>query len=297
MPVKWIARDHIDEAKWTACAASCPQTDSICARPWYLDGCGEWDALVEDDYRAVLPLFRHKKWGVHYIYPPFFTGQLGILGQPAAGIPAWLQAIPRRFLRSEILLNASNGRPEQWQGKVITHQTFLLDLQTSYDHLRGNYSQNHLRNLKKAEEAGLRIVREVPQEAVIRMFREHRGRERKVGYREKDYQRLSRLLETLDRHHAMESWGVTDAQGILCAAAFFPFLPHRYTFLFSGRNSASGENRAMFFLADRFIRSHAGSAAILDFNGSNNPAVARFYSGFGAKAQPFFQFNSGLGIH
>jgi hypothetical protein len=38
----------------------------------------------------------------------------------------------------------------------------------------------------------------------------------------------------------------------------------------------------MFLLIDSFIREHAGQALTLDFEGSNDPNVARFYKSFGA---------------
>ena len=295
MPVNWIARNRIDEAKWNACTASCPQTDSVCARLWYLDGCGEqWDALVEDDYRAVMPLFWRKKFGIRYIYPPFFTGQIGILGNPAVGITEWLDAIPKHFLRREIIFNALNDKPEK--GRIIRHRTCLLPLQPDYGTLRAGYSPNHIRNLKKAEQSGLQISHEADFETVIKWFRQQRAGQRQIGYKERDYQRLIRLLELLQEHQALEIWKVTDAEQNECAAAFFAFSNRRHTFLFSGRTAGSERNRAMFFLMDRFIRSHAGTSALLDFNGSNNPAVARFYTGFGAQFQDFYQINRGIAV-
>jgi len=292
MPVKWIAREKVDEKRWEACILSNPQTDSVCARTWYLDACGErWDALVEDDYRAAMPVFHRKKYGLHYIYPPYFTGQLGILGKPAANVAEWMEAIPRKFIYKELVFNASNPFSDNISGKKLTHKTCLLSLQSDYVKLRSGYSQNHLRNLKKAEKAGLNITCEADPEEVIRLFRRHRGQAKNVGYRETDYRRLIQLLETLKQHNSLETWGVTNDSGKLFAAAFFPFVPLRYTFLFSGRDTGSEENRAMFFLIDNFVKAHSGSKAILDFNGSNNPAVARFYLGFGAKPQEFQQLN------
>lgn len=290
MSIRWVKRNDIDEAKWNACVASRPETASVCAQPWYLDACCEhWDALVEDDYRAVMPLFRRKKFGIPYLYPPFFVAQLGVLGLPLRPMEKWLHAIPGRFLRADLLFNASNDLSFVPERRRITHHTCLLPLNRPYADLRQAYSQNHCRNLKKAESAGLRLVRDADTETVIALFRQTRGKRKQVGYAAEDYRRLQGLVRCLRERQSMETWGVLDAGGQLCAAAFLPFAHQRYTFLFSGRDAASNANRAMFYLVDQFIRAHAGENALLDFNGSNNEAVAKFYAGFGARKQEFAQ--------
>jgi len=38
---------------------------------------------------------------------------------------------------------------------------------------------------------------------------------------------------------------------------------------------------------DQLIRDHAGSEKILDFEGSNIPSIARFFSGFGARPETY----------
>lgn len=290
MAIQWVNRNEIDETKWQRCVASRPETASVCAQPWYLDACCEhWDALVEDDYRAVMPLFRRKKFGIPYLYPPFFVAQLGVLGLPLRPMEKWLHAIPGRFLRADLLFNASNDLSFVPERRRITHHTCLLPLNRPYADLRQAYSQNHCRNLKKAENAGLRILRDADTESVIRLFRSTRGRQRNVGYATSDYRRLENLIRCLRERKALEVWSVETPDGQLCAAAFLPFAHQRYTFLFSGRDAASNANRAMFYLVDQFIRAHAGENALLDFNGSNNEAVAKFYAGFGARKQEFAQ--------
>ncbi len=39
---------------------------------------GQWDALVLDDYQAVMPLTWRSKFGIRYLYQPAFTQQTGI---------------------------------------------------------------------------------------------------------------------------------------------------------------------------------------------------------------------------
>ncbi len=51
----------------------------------------------------------------------------------------------------------------------------------------------------------------------------------------------------------------------------------------SGSNALAKENGAMFHLIDTVIRENSPSQLTLDFEGSNNENLARFYKGFGSK--------------
>ena len=57
----------------------------------------------------------------------------------------------------------------------------------------------------------------------------------------------------------------------------------RITFLFSGNNALGKELQAMTFLIDQVIREFAGQPLVLDFEGSDDENLARFYLGFCSK--------------
>ena len=65
-------------------------------------------------------------------------------------------------------------------------------------------------------------------------------------------------------------------------AVFFLIDRSRVIFHFAASDQSARETGAMFLLIDSFIREHAGQALTLDFEGSNDPNVGRFYKSFGA---------------
>jgi hypothetical protein len=73
----------------------------------------------------------------------------------------------------------------------------------------------------------------------------------------------------------------------LCAGIFFLHDQDRIIYHFAATDQNARENGAMFLLIDIFIKEHAGQPIILDFEGSADPNVARFYKGFGAKETGF----------
>ena len=66
------------------------------------------------------------------------------------------------------------------------------------------------------------------------------------------------------------------------AGALFLRSLHEHIFLFSATHPEARNTGAMARVIDTFIASHAGSEHPLDFEGSMNPDLARFYRGFGA---------------
>ena len=87
MPIRYVTYQQIDKAKWDACIASV-DNGSIYAYSFYLDTMAKhWDALILNDYEAVMPLTWNKKYGIAYLYQPFFTASLGIFSsEPNATI-------------------------------------------------------------------------------------------------------------------------------------------------------------------------------------------------------------------
>jgi hypothetical protein len=291
MALTYLERHEIDSAKWDACLASNPLSEMLFAYSGYLDiACNQWSALVLDDYVSVMPLPWRKKFGIYYIYPPYFLSGLGIFGKEIKHdeFQKWIAAIPLKFQWIDLLLHESF--PNQIQNfSGIRHKTFTLDCSLSYQELKQAYHKNHKRNCQKASEEDLKIVNNFSFLEAINLFRENQAKMFKAGYKSVDYERLMFLLHYLQKNRQLESFGVLDANGSLCAAVFFPYLHGKYYFLFSGRNSVSNQNRAMFLLLDTFIQQHAEKSCTLIFNGSDNLQIAKFYHGFGAKEQSFFQ--------
>ena len=78
----WELRSHaqIDKTRWDDCLeASC--NGLVYGHAWYLDVvCPGWKAWVWEEggeYQKVFPLTEGRKWGISYLYQPFFTQQLG----------------------------------------------------------------------------------------------------------------------------------------------------------------------------------------------------------------------------
>ncbi|MGZ3950491.1 MAG: hypothetical protein ACXVBZ_03805, partial [Flavisolibacter sp.] len=73
-------RHEVEIDKWDRCISG-SSNGLIYAYSYYLDATADnWDALVLNDYQAVMPLPWRKKFGVFYLYQPSFAAQLGVFG-------------------------------------------------------------------------------------------------------------------------------------------------------------------------------------------------------------------------
>ena len=89
------------------------------------------------------------------------------------------------------------------------------------------------------------------------------------------------------------TYGVYSTYNQLVAGAIFIRSKNKMIFLFSGLSKEGKESHAIAFLLDSFIKEHAQQNLTLDFEGSNDTNLARFYQSFGSSlcTYPHLKFN------
>jgi lipid II:glycine glycyltransferase (peptidoglycan interpeptide bridge formation enzyme) len=289
--IRYEKHQNIDKNKWDECISN-SYNGVIYAYSWYLDTvCPEWDAMIDNDYIKVFPLTWRKKSGIYYLYQPCFTQQLGIFSSgllTPKDTELFLKNIPLKFRYAEINLNIFN-KTEDLPFRFIPQKTHLLDLIESYDKIALDYSTNLKRNLKTAEKQGLSINVDVPASQIIKLFSENRGKQiATLG--DDDYAILENLFEKCSQNNMAVALGVYDKDSVLCAGAIFIASHSKVIFLFSGTSQEARNTGAMHFLIDHFIRKNAQRNLTLDFEGSNDSNLARFYKSFGAKECTYMMF-------
>ena len=290
--IQYLEHKAIDRTKWDALVA---QHGMIYAQSWYLDIVHpDWEALVLDDYEALMPLTGGRKFGVHYLFQPFFVQQLGIVSRRPLSPEAqseFLLSIPKKYRFAEIRLNESNAFDDRIKG-VEYHRDVVMDLNRDYDTIRAGYHTNTKRNLAKAESHALQLTEAVDLSQIIGLFRAHRGAG-VVVWGDAEYARLLRLGEEALKRDAAFLVGVTEGEALLCGALFLK-TPDRVVFLFSGCGEQGKQKQAMTYMMDRVIRRFAHQPVVFDFEGSDDDNLARFYLGFGGEERryPSYTYNT-----
>jgi len=282
--ITFLNHTGIDKHRWDDCISRSPNR-RVYAYSWYLDiVCPGWNALVEDDYTSVFPLTCHRKWGISYLYQPYFTQQLGIFSVHAVTkekVGCFIEAIPSEFRFVEIHLNSMNEFDAS-EGVMIRRVNHELNISSGYHELSGKFAQNTRRNIRKSVEMNVKPLSGVGVDDLIALFRDNFGlREGKL--RSRHYQILRDLILHCSERGMGQIAGVADANGLLSAAAFFLRDRERVYFLFAASSRHARANGAMFSLIDRFLAENAGKYQVLDFEGGNDPNLGRFYRSFGAE--------------
>lgn len=289
--IQFIPRDLLDTAAWDRCIG---QADNglVYAYSDYLDIMApKWDALVCRDtdgtgYSAVMPLTWNRKYGIKYLHQPFLTAQLGVFGkQVDAGLlRAFLQAIPDTFRYIDIYLNHGNrftveGFP------IYERMNYVLDLNQPYTALQAAYRENIRRNVRKSEQAGCQVKKNVPVEQVVELAWQQM---RNTGPAETgNKENFLKLYHTLAGKGKAVTYGITGPRDQLLASCVFFFSHQRAYYILVGNHPNGKTLGASHALIDAFIRDHAEQPLLLDFEGSDIRNLAFFYSSFGAAEEKF----------
>lgn len=286
MAIRYIPYQEIDKEKWDHCIANAGN-GLVYAYSNYLDAMSKhWDALVLNDYEAVMPLTYNKKYGIYYLYQPPFTACLGVFGTgiTASVLNDFLQAVPVKFKFWEIYLNHGNYF-QLGDFNLYERMNYVLDLQNTYEDIRSGYRENTRRNIKKSLQIHCVIKKDIDIDEVISIAQEQSKTYSTL--KQEDYDRFKKLYLLLTKVGQATTYGVyTPNQQLVASCALF-FSHNRVYYILVGNHPNGKTLGASHALIDAFIRDNAGKDLLLDFEGSDIRNLAFFYSSFGAVQEKY----------
>ena len=285
--LQYIEHKNIDSEKWNRCIDNSPNC-RIYGYNWHLDRTAiVWDALVWGDYEFVMPLPYRKKWGVKYFYQPLFSQQLGIFPNPTETIKEnFYTELLKHSKYSDFQINSENSASSnQSDINFSVRENYLLPLNQDYRLLSKSFSKNTKRNLAKANKNKLSLVQGIRLEEYLEFKQDNLV----ASLDKKDFASLKSLIAFGQYKGFGEIYGVYSENNKLVSAVYFCRWKDRVIYMNAASNKLGKELRGMYFIVDKFIRNHATENITLDFEGSMIPGVARFYHGFGATPETYFQ--------
>ena len=276
-------RHEIHADKWDRCIAEA-SNGLIYGYSYYLDATADnWDALVLNDYEAVMPLPWRKKYGIYYLYQPAFAAQLGVFGNgiTAELFETFLKEIPSKFRLWELSFNHQN-RFALKDFHLFERMNYVLSLSEKYETLRKRYRENTKRNIKKSIDYGCYSRTDVSIDKIIELAKEQPNAPPKT-----EIEKFKGLFDSLKNRSAAKSYGVFSRNEDLLASCVFTFSHNRAYYILVGNHPNGRTLGASHVLIDAFIKDHAEQNVLLDFEGSDVPNLAFFYSSFGATGERY----------
>src|SRR2546423_4934334 len=272
---RYIQRKDIDVKKWDECIRQAAN-GLIYAYSFYLDKMAKnWDALVMDDYQAVMPLTWNRKVGFYYLYQPAFTPSLGLFGNiiTESLVEEAIRSIPKKFRLIEINLNAGNifSIPSCFP---ILRNNYVLNLNQAYEDLYKNYRENIRRNIKKSVQIGCRVEKNIAIEKIIELAK--RQLKTVTNLKNDDLENFKSLHAQLASANQAITYGIFHNDELMSSAVYF-FSNGRAYYILVGNHPNGKTMGASHYLIDRFIHDHAGQPLLLDFEGSDIRNLAFFY--------------------
>lgn len=286
--IQLIKHADLDQQKWNDCITQ-SSNGLIYAYAWYLDAmtAGQWDALILNDYEAVMPLTWNKKYGVYYLYQPFFCASLGIFSKQIMTkelLSNFLHTLPQRFKYIDIYLNQQNLF--SIDGFPFTERiNYVLKLHESYENISNKYRTNLKRNIKKAEESKLIVRDDIALRDILSLAKETMQRVSPIT--DEQVARFEHVFSFARQQGSAETIGIYSQRNELLASAAFLHSHNRWYYILVGNHPNGKTLGASHYLIDRFIHKHASTNDLLDFEGSDIRNLAFFYSSYGATEEKY----------
>jgi hypothetical protein len=281
---------------WDDLVEASPQGSLFC-RSWWLKVTGPDTRILGyfDAGRLIagIPLFFKRRFGVQLCTMPKLTQTWGVVIEPLEGKPVRqisrqmeiLTIFAHHLAAQPVFLQrfhpeVFNFLPFQWQGfQQISRVTYVIEHLCDLDRVWAEMRDSQRREIRKAEKRGI-IVEPCDPEVVADNLAKTYGRQ---GLECPTETRLLRRIHHAARQNAAgDCFAARDMDGRVHAAAMLVWDRKRAYYLTGGGDPALRTSGAASLLLWKMMQFASARSAVFDFEGSQIPAVERFFRSFGA---------------
>ncbi|MCC6817333.1 MAG: hypothetical protein IT245_00360 [Bacteroidia bacterium] len=281
--IKYIKHSKINKIQWDKCIDN-SSNGLVYAYSFFLDNMAEkrWDALVYGDYEAVFPLVWGRKFGLKYLFQPYFCQQLGLFSSITITedlMHAFIKSIPKKFVYWDFHLNYEN---QFFSPKVqfINRTSYNINLDSDYPNLYDKFNSDAKKNLAKAAIVGYDLKKSNDPRLAADCFFKAYGMHYSDAnnWKTKITQCALKAIQ-LDKGFCRE---IYDKNGQLWCSGFFFKSNNRIHYAMAAPTEEGKKYGATHVLIDEVLKEFAGTNMVFDFEGSDLKNVAYFYSKFGS---------------
>ena len=285
--VRYLSHLQIDKVKWDNCILNAAN-GLIYAQSYYLNNIApNWDALVLNDYEAVMPLTWRKKFYIKYLYQPPFTQQLGIFFKqqpPIETLNLFTVALQKHFKFAEIYVNYCNATA--FYGICTARTNYVLNIDMPYATIYNSYDADFTKSLRRIAKFNFHYKQSQNIAEVIILYRELYG-QRVLHLGEKEYSSFTALCTALQQRQQLCIRQVLDDEGTLLALSLLFIDDKRIYNIISCITGGGRRLEANYFLYDNIVKEFCNKGLVLDLEGSEIKGVASFYLKMNPQNEPY----------
>lgn len=295
MELQYLTYDKIDKRKWDDCI-NASINKLIYAESVFLDNMSaHWDAIVMNDYEAVMPLTWKRKYGIKYLYQPPFFQQGGVFSKKkltAEIINAFIDKASEHFRFAEITLNYLN-RNLSPSYKPQLRNNYIFSIGNRYEKTFQEYDTYIRQRLKRLEKFKMIYKISKDYQEAIRVYKKT-YQQKLSNIKAADFKNFEVLCSIYAKQDRVVVRKVYDSDEKTLLACVLILKDENRLYNLASTIFPEGKKKlANYFLFDSLIREFSGQKMILDFEGSDIPGVAFFYKKFATENQqyPFIKWN------
>ena len=281
--ITYVKHVDIDKAKWDTCIDHASNA-LIYAYSYYLDLMSKnWDALVMNDYEAVMPLTWNRKFGISYLRQPAFTQQLGVFGNGSFGNSLTEKFVNKAvdlFSFAEINLNFAN----EYDKCAATKCNLILHLNQPFTVIEKSFKKNFV---KKAKGAHLIYEPSGEIEEAIKLCIQIYSK-RIPNLTEKNFKDLEQLCILLQNRGQLLIRKVSSRKENCWQYLYFLKIPEEFITSCQSHCPVEYTYDANHFLLHELIKEFSEQNFIFDFEGSEIPSINFFFRKFNPVEQPYY---------
>jgi hypothetical protein len=282
--LRHIIHENINRVLWDKCVSRAFNGD-VFGFSWFLDAVFDrWDALIIDDYKAVMPIPVYIKKRFRKIAQKIIPIKFNLYFN--VHIETKIKDIDLNFtvlFKTINVIKTENKELFSNEMRFKKHKSFHMDLINSYDSLKHTYSDFVKKQIKISEENKIFYNIGILPNGIALLA----SISDKLN---KKQQNLIRKITAVSlRKFKGEIYGAFNDKNRLIATAFF-LNSHFKTYLITSYQTKESINkRALFGLIDYYLKTHSELALTLDFFGLN-AMPDEFYLGIGAVEYPYYTY-------
>ncbi|WP_234111357.1 MULTISPECIES: hypothetical protein [Chryseobacterium] len=266
---------EIDFQKYSHCIENSVQKNFHAQKEILDELCENWELLVFEDYRFVMPVPIRKKFGFRFVVMPLFCQQLGVFGPEKN--PNMEQEFLNFFQSHYRILTYSFNFQNSFQSTLKTKKNYWIG-PTEYAILRKDYFKGRKSTVKTAQYLEFK---EFSLKENLRFIKNNfKGLDKK-----NDQEKFFRFLHFLDEKNRLRIFGSCKDQDLTNLAILiedgdgFSLLGLINDEQFRNDNGAS-------FLIDRILKENI-SEKPFSFMGGSIRGIEVFFKSFGSELQEY----------